>query len=77
MALPFPDYWDRAVHLVIHLEQEADRMQREGVGSARLSTGIRRMAILGRRLNLANLRLNALTSHAVIGSLLEERDLAE
>ena len=74
VALPFPDFWDRAVHLVIHLEQEADRMQREGVGSARLSTGIRRMANIRTQIrNLANLRLNALTSHAVIGSLLEEK----
>ena len=30
VSLPFPDFWDRAVHLVIHLEQEADRMRREG-----------------------------------------------
>ena len=72
VPLPFPDFWDRAVHLVIHLEQEADRMRREGVGSARLSTGIRRMANIRTQIrNLANLRLNALTSHAVIGSLLE------
>jgi len=73
VSLPFPDFWDRAVHLVIHLEQEADRMRREGVGSARLSTGVRRMANIRTQIrNLANLRLNALTSHAVIGSLLEE-----
>ena len=73
VPLPFPDFWDRAVHLVIHLDQEADRMRREGVGSARLSTGIRRMANIRTQIrNLANLRLNALTSHAVIGSLLEE-----
>lgn len=73
VSLPFPDFWDRAVHLVIHLEQEADKMRREGVGSARLSTGIRRMANIRTQIrNLANLRLNALTSHAVIGSLLEE-----
>ena len=73
VSLPFPDFWDRAVHLVIHLEQEADRMRRDGVGSARLSTGVRRMANIRTQIrNLANLRLNALTSHAVIGSLLEE-----
>ena len=72
VSLPFPDVWDRAVHLVIHLEQEADRMRRDGVGSARLSTGVRRMANIRTQIrNLANLRLNALTSHAVIGSLLE------
>ena len=57
VSLPFPDFWDRAVHLVIHLEQEADRMRREGVGSARLSTGIRRMANIRTQIrNLANLR---------------------
>ena len=73
VSLPFPDFWDRAVHLVIHLEHEADRMRRDGVGSARLSTGVRRMANIRTQIrNLANLRLNALTSHAVIGSLLEE-----
>lgn len=72
VSLPFPDFWDRAVHLVIHLEQESDRMRRDGVGSARLSTGVRRMANIRTQIrNLANLRLNALTSHAVIGSLLE------
>ena len=72
VSLPFPDFWDRSVHLVIHLEQEADRMRRDGVGSARLSTGVRRMANIRTQIrNLANLRLNALTSHAVIGSLLE------
>ena len=73
VSLPFPDFWDRAVHLVIHLEHEADRMRRDGVGSARLSTGVRRMANIRTQIrNLANLRLNALTSHVVIGSLLEE-----
>ena len=72
VSLPFPDFWDRAVHLVIHLEQESDRMRRDGVGSARLSTGVRRMANIRTQIrNLANLRLNDLTSHAVIGSLLE------
>lgn len=71
VPLPFPDYWSRVVELIIHLEQEVDDMRREGVGSARLSTGTRRLSNIRTQLrNLANLRLSALTSDAVLDSLL-------
>ena len=71
VPLPFPDYWSRVVELIINLEQEVDDMRREGVGSARLSTGTRRLSNIRTQLrNLANLRLSALTSDAVLDSLL-------
>ena len=71
VPLPFPDYWSRVVELIIHLEQEVDDMRREGVGSARLSTGTRRLSNIRTQLrNLANLRLSALTSDAILDSLL-------
>lgn len=71
VTLPFPDFWSRVGQLIIHLEQEIDDMRREGVGSARLSTATRRLSNIRTQLrNLANLRLNALTSNAVVDSLL-------
>ena len=71
VTLPFPDFWSRVGQLIIHLEQEIDNMRREGAGSARLSTATRRLSNIRTQLrNLANLRLNALTSNAVVDSLL-------
>lgn len=71
VALPFPDFWSRVGQLIIHLEREIDDMRREGAGSARLSTATRRLSNIRTQLrNLANLRLSALTSNAVVDSLL-------
>lgn len=71
VTLPFPDFWSRVGQLIIHLEQDIDDMRREGAGSARLSTATRRLSNIRTQLrNLANLRLSALTSNAVVDSLL-------